>query len=95
MKKISFCINTAKNELNHIKLLFNSLQQNLKNKNHEIIVFIDSDNQGTSDWLIKKYSQILKYYKILFLYVMDMPVTLMKCLNLHLMKLFHIYNQIW
>ena len=59
MKKISFCINTAKNELNHIKLLFNSLQKNLKNKNHEIIVFIDSDNQGTSEWLIEQ-KEILK-----------------------------------
>ena len=64
MKKISFCINTAKNELNHIKLLFNSLQENLKNKNHEIIVFIDSDNQGTSEWLIEQ-KEIFANLKIL------------------------------
>jgi glycosyltransferase involved in cell wall biosynthesis len=64
MKKISFCINTAKNELNHIKLLFSSLQHNLKNKKHEIIVFIDSDNQGTSDWLIEQ-KEIFPNLKIL------------------------------
>ena len=44
---ISFCINTAVNELDYLKLLFKSLQDNLSNLNHEIIVFIDSDNQGT------------------------------------------------
>ena len=50
-KSISFVINTAVNELNHIKLLLNSLQLNLDNKNHEILVFIDNDNQGTYKYL--------------------------------------------
>tara|TARA_R110001592_G_scaffold362707_1_gene677793 strand:+ start:949 stop:2226 length:1278 start_codon:yes stop_codon:yes gene_type:complete len=50
-KSISFIINTAVNELNHIKLLLNSLQLNLDNKNHEILVFIDNDNQGTYKYL--------------------------------------------
>lgn len=48
---ITFCINTAKNEINHIKLLFKSLDINLYNKNHDIIVFVDSDNQNTTEWL--------------------------------------------
>lgn len=52
MKLISFCINTAKNELNHIQLLLNSLEHNLSTLNHEIIVFIDSDNQNTFEWLL-------------------------------------------
>jgi glycosyltransferase involved in cell wall biosynthesis len=52
MNKISFCINTAKNELAHLKLLFSSLQQNLSSIEHEILVFIDNDNQGTFDWLL-------------------------------------------
>lgn len=56
MDKISFCINTAKNEINHIKLLFKSLEQNLHFKEHEIIVFIDSDNQGTFEWLLTQKS---------------------------------------
>ena len=52
IKPISFCINTSRNEINHIKLLFRSLEKNLSSKKHEIIVFIDSDNQGTFEWLM-------------------------------------------
>lgn len=54
MSQISFCINTARNEINHIKLLFHSLEQNLSNIDHEIVVFIDSDNQGTFEWLLSQ-----------------------------------------
>jgi GT2 family glycosyltransferase len=55
MKKlISFCINTAVNELEYIKLLLKSLQENLSTLEHEIIVFIDSDNQGTFEWLLEQ-----------------------------------------
>ncbi len=64
MKKISFCINTAVNEINHTKLLFSSLKQNLSSKEHEIIVFIDSDNQGTFEWLLTQ-KEIFPYLKIL------------------------------
>jgi len=52
MKNITFCINTFKNEIDHIKLLFKSLENNLSVLTHEIIVFIDSDNQGTTEWLL-------------------------------------------
>lgn len=52
MNSISFCINTARNEINHIKLLMKSLQLNLARIDHEIVVFIDSDNQGTFEWLL-------------------------------------------
>lgn len=51
---ISFCINTAVNELPYIKLLFKSLKDNLSTLEHEIIVFIDSDNQGTFEWLLEQ-----------------------------------------
>ena len=54
IKPITFCINTARNELNHIKLLLKSLEQNLSTKQHEILVFIDSDNQNTFEWLISQ-----------------------------------------
>jgi len=53
---ISFCVNTAVNELEYIKLLFKSLQNNLSTLEHEIIVFIDSDNQGTFEWLLEQKS---------------------------------------
>jgi len=54
MNEITFCINTSRNELNHVKLLFESLKQNLSTLEHEIIVFIDSDNQGTTEWLLEQ-----------------------------------------
>jgi glycosyltransferase involved in cell wall biosynthesis len=64
MQPISFCINTAKNELDYIKLLFKSLKDNLKSDEHEIVVFIDSDNEGTFEWLLQQKSQF-KDLKIL------------------------------
>ncbi len=51
LDNISFVINTAKNELENIKLLLHSLQKNLDISTHQILVFIDSDNQGTYEWL--------------------------------------------
>lgn len=52
MEKISFCIATAKNELEYLKLLLKSFD-NLKDKNnHEFIIFIVTDNQGTYEWLL-------------------------------------------
>lgn len=52
LEPISFCINTAVNELDNLKLLFKSLKDNLRYNKHEIIVFIDSDNEGTYEWLL-------------------------------------------
>ena len=51
MKQISFVINTAVNELNHISLLLKSLKLNLDGDKHEILIFIDNDNQGTYEYL--------------------------------------------
>jgi GT2 family glycosyltransferase len=64
MQLITFCINTSINELDHIKLLFESLKQNLSILEHEIVVFIDSDNQGTTEWLLEQ-KQIFPNIKIL------------------------------
>lgn len=61
---ISFCINTAVNELEYLQLLLKSLQQNLKYDYHEVIVFVDSDNQQTFEWLLTQKSNF-KDLKIL------------------------------
>ena len=61
---ISFCINTAVNELDNLKLLFRSLKDNLRYKGHEIIVFIDSDNEGIYEWLLTQKTEF-KDLKIL------------------------------
>jgi GT2 family glycosyltransferase len=51
MKQISFLINTSVNTLDHVKLLLKSLKENLAGKEHEILVFVDSDNEGTVEYL--------------------------------------------
>lgn len=64
MQPISFCINTSRNELEYVKLLFKSLKDNLKSDEHEIIIFVDSDNENTFEWLLEQKSQF-KDLKIL------------------------------
>lgn len=54
MKQISFLINSSNNTRDHIELLIKSLKTNLDNKNHEILIFVDSDNENTYDWLISQ-----------------------------------------
>ena len=51
MKQISFLINCSNDTLDHVKLLLRSLKKNLHYKKHEILVFVDSDNEGTVEWL--------------------------------------------
>jgi GT2 family glycosyltransferase len=53
IKPISFCINTANNEKDYILLLLKSLSDNTQIDIHEILVFIDSDNQNTYEELLK------------------------------------------
>lgn len=52
MKKISFCTNTTSSELEHIKLLLKSLQVNLSTLDHEIVVFIDTNDHQVYDWVL-------------------------------------------
>jgi GT2 family glycosyltransferase len=61
IKPISFCIATANNEKEYIKLLLKSLQDHTQFDLHEVIIFVDTDNQGTYNELLeiqKNYSNI-------------------------------------
>lgn len=62
MKKITFATNTGPNTLEYTKLLLKSLKENLDSDEHEILVFIDKDNDGTLEYLrsIKKDFKDLK-----------------------------------
>jgi len=51
MEKITFATNTGPNTLEYTKLLLKSLKENLDDDGHEILVFIDKDNDGTLDYL--------------------------------------------
>ena len=57
MKNISFVINASINTRDHIELLIESLRVNLNNKEHEILVFIDSDNEDIAGYLKSKKSE--------------------------------------
>lgn len=56
MKKITFTTSTGASTLEYTKLLLRSLKENLLDNEHEIIVFVDADNDGTAEYLksIKK-----------------------------------------
>lgn len=65
MKPITFCVATAKNEKDYIHLLLTSLIKNTDINVHEVLVFVDSDNQGTYESLIERKKEIpnLKIYR--------------------------------
>lgn len=57
MDKITFCI-PSKDNLRYLKTCIPSIRKNAYRKDHDIIIFVDSDNDGTIEWLdtvIDKY----------------------------------------
>jgi glycosyltransferase involved in cell wall biosynthesis len=50
MKKITFCI-PSKSNLRYLKTCIPSIRENAYRKDHEIIIFVDSDEDGTVEWL--------------------------------------------
>ena len=50
--KITFCINTSKNEQPYLKLLLESLLNGIDVDLHDLLVFVDSDNQDTVGMLV-------------------------------------------
>lgn len=59
MKKITFCI-PSKSNLQYLKTCIPSIRKNAFRKDHDIIVFVDSDEDGTIDWL----EQVKDKYKL-------------------------------
>lgn len=52
MQKITFTTNVGKNTLEYTKLLLESFKTNLDSKEHEILIFVDADNENTLDYLL-------------------------------------------
>lgn len=50
MKQITFCI-PSKSNLRYLKTCIPSIRENAFRKDHEIIIFVDSDEDGTVEWL--------------------------------------------
>jgi GT2 family glycosyltransferase len=65
IRPITFCINTANNEKDYVLLLLKSLKDNTEINMHEILVFVDTDNQNTYEALldIKKEIPTLRVCK--------------------------------
>jgi GT2 family glycosyltransferase len=57
MQRITFATNVGKNTLPHLKLLLESLKINLDSNDHEILIFIDSDNETVLDYLLSLQSE--------------------------------------
>mgnify|MGYP003626528970 FL=1 len=50
MNKITFCI-PSKSNLRYLKTCIPSIRKNAYRKDHDIIIFVDSDEDGTVEWL--------------------------------------------
>ena len=50
MDKITFCI-PSKSNLRYLKTCIPSIRNNARRDDHDIIVFVDSDEDGTIEWL--------------------------------------------
>lgn len=62
MKKITFCI-PSKTNLRYLKTAISSIRKNAYRKDHDIIVFVDSDEDGTIEWLEETAESYgVKYY---------------------------------
>ena len=62
MDKITFCI-PSKSNLRYLKTCIPSIRKNAYRNDHDIIIFVDSDEDNTIEWLdtVKKQYNI-KYY---------------------------------
>ena len=62
---VTFCINTCKNELDHLNLLLYSMANNFVSRDHEIIVFVDSDqNDQITNYLKFMHTETFPNLKI-------------------------------
>jgi len=62
MDKITFCI-PSKNNLRYLKTCIPSIRKNAHRKDHNIIIFVDQDEDGTVNWLEEvKDKYKLEYY---------------------------------
>jgi glycosyltransferase involved in cell wall biosynthesis len=62
MEKITFCI-PSKSNLRYLKTCIPSIRKNSFRDDHDIIVFVDSDEDGTVEWLKEvKQAYNLSYY---------------------------------
>lgn len=54
MNKITFCINTSRNERPYLELLLASMLNGINTSLHDLLIFVDSDNQDTFSMLLSQ-----------------------------------------
>lgn len=82
MNPVTICINTSKKELEYIQLLLKSLEQNMANKDNEILIFIDTDDNKLIENELIKYKNVFKNFTLL---KNSMPVRIGYQTNVNLM----------
>lgn len=63
MEKITFCI-PSKTNLRYLKTCIPSIRKNAYRKDHDIIIFVDSDEDGTIEWLEENSNRYNVHYYI-------------------------------
>lgn len=80
-RNLTFCINTARNERNHIELLFKSLYTNLSRRDYPIIVYVENDTQESTKFLQGQKA----FFPNLRIIVNPLPVPIGYARNINLM----------
>ena len=68
MEKITFCI-PSKSNLRYLKTCIPSIRKNAFRSDHDIIIFVDSDEDGTIKWL----EEVKDEYNFCLLYTSPSP----------------------
>lgn len=62
MEKITFCI-PVKSNLRYLKACIASIRENASRQDHDIVIYVDEDTDGTCKWLDSLNDPNLTYYK--------------------------------
>jgi glycosyltransferase involved in cell wall biosynthesis len=94
MDKITFCI-PSKSNLRYLKTCIPSIRKNAYRNDHDIIVFVDSDEDGTTEWL----EQVKNEYNISYYVNPDLGNSLYGigkaydyCINMSTTDIFMIFH---
>ena len=62
MEKITFCL-PVKSNLRYLKASIESIRENASRKDHDIVIYVDEDTDGTCAWLDSLNDSSIQYFK--------------------------------
>jgi len=80
-KRISFIINTTSNEAEYFDLLFESLNRNLTTKEHEIIVFVDNNDNNKITKILNKWKSKFSDLNVIY-NPLNIPIGYQRNINI-------------